>query len=154
VRREAALALVNVCISTLSIYSHCLFSEERDDGWAAIDRKAVKKNIFKTIYSYTRWCWVLLALASLALQATRTATSSATHKELLSLGEMGMTFAFDLEIIVRILAALPDWRTFFVHGQILARYDSCCRVLDNTDTCHQEFDGLPLGYPLSTCEVL
>lgn len=117
VRREAALALVNVCISTSSIYPHCLFSEERDDGWAAIDRKPVKKNIFKTIYSYTRWCWVLLALASLALQATRTATSSATHKELLSLGEMGMTFAFDLEIIVKILAALPDWRTFFVHGQ-------------------------------------
>lgn len=28
-----------------------------------------------------------------------------------------MTFAFDLEIIVKILAALPDWRTFFVHGQ-------------------------------------
>ncbi|KAE9397917.1 hypothetical protein BT96DRAFT_1020456 [Gymnopus androsaceus JB14] len=95
-----------------------VIEDERDDGWAAIDRKPVKKNnIFKTIYSYTRWCWVLLALASLALQASRTATSSATHQEVLSLGEMGITIAFDLEIIVRMLASLPDWRSFFVRGQ-------------------------------------
>ncbi|KAJ3901512.1 Ion transport protein-domain-containing protein [Lentinula edodes] len=95
-----------------------VMEDERDDGWAAIDRnKPVKKNIAKTIYDYTRWCWVLLALASLTLQATRTASVSSTHAEILSFGELGITFAFDLEIVVRMLATLPDWRSFFVRAQ-------------------------------------
>ncbi|KAJ3847312.1 Ion transport protein-domain-containing protein [Lentinula lateritia] len=95
-----------------------VIEDERDDGWAAIDRnKPVKKNIAKTIYDYTRWCWVLLALASLTLQATRTASVSSTHAEILSFGELGITFAFDLEIVVRMLATLPDWRSFFVRAQ-------------------------------------
>ncbi|KAF9078268.1 Ion transport protein-domain-containing protein [Rhodocollybia butyracea] len=95
-----------------------VIEDERDDGWAAIERnKPVKKNIAKVLYDYTRWCWILLALASLALQATRTATVSATHAEMLSYGELGITFAFDLEIIVRMLATLPDWRSFLVRGQ-------------------------------------
>ncbi|KAJ3763499.1 Ion transport protein-domain-containing protein [Lentinula raphanica] len=95
-----------------------VIEDERDDGWAAIDRtKPAKKNIAKVIYDYTRWCWVLLALASLTLQATRTASVSATHAEILSFGELGITFAFDLEIVVRWLATLPDWRSFFTRAQ-------------------------------------
>lgn len=99
-------------------FSLPVIEDERDDGWAAIDRnKPVKKNIAKTIYDYTRWCWVLLALASLTLQATRTASVSSTHAEILSFGELSITFAFDLEIVVRMLATLPDWRSFFVRAQ-------------------------------------
>ncbi|KAJ4481205.1 Ion transport protein-domain-containing protein [Lentinula aciculospora] len=95
-----------------------VIEDERDDGWAAIDRnKPVKKNIAKSIYDYTRWCWVLLALASLTLQATRTASVSAMHAQILSFGELGITFAFDLEIVVRLLATLPDWRSFFIRAQ-------------------------------------
>lgn len=95
-----------------------VIEDERDDGWAAIERnKPVKKNIAKVLYDYTRWCWVLLALASLALQATRTSSVSATHAEILSSGEFGITFAFDLEILVRMLATLPDWRSFLLSGQ-------------------------------------
>ncbi|KAJ3718090.1 Ion transport protein-domain-containing protein [Lentinula guzmanii] len=95
-----------------------VIEDERDDGWAVIDRnKPAKKNIAQTIYAYTRWCWVLLALASLTLQATRTASVSSTHAEILSFGELGITFAFDLEIVVRMLATLPDWRSFFIRAQ-------------------------------------
>lgn len=32
-------------------------------------------------------------------------------------GELGITIALDAEIALRFLAALPDWRSFFMHGQ-------------------------------------
>ncbi|KAJ3714680.1 Ion transport protein-domain-containing protein [Lentinula raphanica] len=54
---------------------------------------------------------------SLTLQATRTASVSTTHAKILSFGELGITFAFDLEIVVRWLATLPDWRSFFTRAQ-------------------------------------
>lgn len=69
------------------------------------------------MYDYTRWCWVLLALASLALQASREVEMSDTHREILFYGELGITIAFDIEIIIRILATLPEWRSFWVSGR-------------------------------------
>lgn len=32
-------------------------------------------------------------------------------------GELTITMAFDFEIVLRILAALPNWRDFFFHAQ-------------------------------------
>ncbi len=60
---------------------------------------------------------MLLALVSLALQATRTVDVSEMHELVMYYGELGITFAFDAEIILRVLAALPDWRDFFKHAQ-------------------------------------
>jgi voltage-dependent calcium channel len=79
-------------------------------------RGTIKSNPVKTFYEYTRWFWVLLALASLVLQATRTVTVGPLHQSVLDNGELGITIAFDLEIILRILATLPNWRTFFNFG--------------------------------------
>lgn len=31
-------------------------------------------------------------------------------------GELVITIAFDIEIVIRVLATLPDWRSFFSHG--------------------------------------
>ncbi|KAG6811221.1 hypothetical protein H0H92_008482 [Tricholoma furcatifolium] len=94
--------------------------DSQDDGWAANDgRKSSRPNFAKTFYEYTRWCWVLLALASLVLQATRTVDVSATHEAIMYYGELGITIAFDVEIVIRIFAALPDWRGFFSHGNNL-----------------------------------
>lgn len=91
--------------------------DEQDDGWSVTEgRKASKTNIAKIIYDYTRWCWVILALASLVLQATRTVDVGATHETILNYGELAITLAFDIEIGLRILATLPDWRSFFFHG--------------------------------------
>ncbi|GLB42802.1 putative calcium channel [Lyophyllum shimeji] len=92
-------------------------NDEQDDGWTAEDgRKPKRSNIAKTIYGYTRWCWVLLALASLALQASRTVDVVPMHELVMYYGELGITIAFDFEIVLRILATLPDWRSFFSHG--------------------------------------
>ena len=90
--------------------------EQQADG--IVDgRQAAKTNQFKAIYAITKWCWVLLALASLGLQATRTAQVSPMHQSILDNGELGFTLAFDVEIVLRFLAALPDWRSFFSFGQ-------------------------------------
>lgn len=91
--------------------------EERNDSWVNIgNRRPLRWNVAKSIYSYTHWCWVLLAFTSLALQASRTVDASPYHGLLLYYGELAITIAFDFEIILRILASLPDWREFFRHG--------------------------------------
>ncbi|KDR66929.1 hypothetical protein GALMADRAFT_258813 [Galerina marginata CBS 339.88] len=89
-----------------------------DDGWAIVDgrKAATRSNPAKSIYAYTKWCWIILALTSLALQATRTVDVSPTHELVMFYGEIAITIAFDFEICLRILATLPDWRSFFQHG--------------------------------------
>jgi hypothetical protein len=93
--------------------------DEHDGGWAVDGRHVAKDNGLKVIYHYTRWCWVLLALASLVLQATRTVDIGELHETILDKGELAITSLFDIEIIIRILAELPNWRSFFVHGNNL-----------------------------------
>jgi hypothetical protein len=82
-----------------------------------VNGKHVSQNSFlKVFYSYTRWCWVFLALASLAVQATANSEMSDLHREILDKSELALTVAFDIEIILRIAAELPAWRRFFQHG--------------------------------------
>ncbi|KAF9530724.1 Ion transport protein-domain-containing protein [Crepidotus variabilis] len=92
--------------------------KEQDDGWAIVDgrKAAIRSNPAKTIYGYTTWIWVLLSLISLVLQATRTVEINKMHERAIHYGEIGITIAFDFEIVLRILATLPEWRTFFQHG--------------------------------------
>lgn len=91
--------------------------DENEDGWAAGGRGVSKSNRIKDFYENIRWCWVGLALASLVLQATRTVDISPLHEEILNKGELILTIVFDIEIFIRILAHLPDWRSFFYRGQ-------------------------------------
>lgn len=41
---------------------------------------------------------------------------SSTHTQIINIGELVLTIAFDVEIMVRFVAHLPDWRGFFVQG--------------------------------------
>ena len=89
-------------------------ADEYDEKWAGVDGGQIAKtNYLKTVYEYTYWLWVVLALASLVLQATRTVDVGTVHAQVLDYGELAFTIAFDIEIIWRILATLPNWRTFF-----------------------------------------
>ncbi|KAL1701237.1 Ion transport protein-domain-containing protein [Schizophyllum commune] len=93
-------------------------ADDDEDGWAGREgRRGRMTNPAKTIYEYTRYVWVLLALASLILQASRTTEAGEAHSQVLYYGELGITIAFDVEIGLRVLATLPDWRDFFRHGQ-------------------------------------
>ena len=86
--------------------------EEREDGFTRVARVNPIKKVYETI----RWCWVALALGSLALQASRTVEMSGIHAQILDKGELVLTIAFDIEILVRFLAELPDWRNFLKSG--------------------------------------
>jgi hypothetical protein len=89
--------------------------EEREEGW--LDGKHVSQNnSLKEFYTNTRWCWVFLALASLVVQATASADMSDLHQQILDKSELALTVAFDIEIIMRIIAELPAWRRFFQQG--------------------------------------
>ncbi|EIW52938.1 uncharacterized protein TRAVEDRAFT_155754 [Trametes versicolor FP-101664 SS1] len=92
--------------------------EENEEGWSMVDgRRVAGRNRIREVYESIRWCWVFFALASLVLQATRTVDISDMHAEILDKGELALTLTFDVEIIIRVLAYLPDWRKFFYRGQ-------------------------------------
>ncbi|KAL0066269.1 calcium channel protein [Marasmius tenuissimus] len=90
--------------------------EDQEEAWPDT-QNAKKKNWLKTAYDYSKWFWVLLALTSLVLQATRTSDSTDMHEKLMSWGEFVITMLFDVEIVWRFLASLPDWRIFFTRAQ-------------------------------------
>lgn len=88
-----------------------------ENGWSLVEgRKTSGSNVAKRIYGYTKWVWVLLALFSLVLQGSKTVDMSEDHKQLLFWGELAVTIMFDFEIVLRFFATMPDWRTFFQHG--------------------------------------
>ena len=88
-----------------------------DDDYSILDGHGrVNSNPVKQWYDRTKWIWVLFALASLVLQATRSTNSSPEHLRLLEWSELALTFLFDIDIIWRFLGYLPRWRTFFDHA--------------------------------------
>lgn len=70
----------------------------------------------KVWYDRTKWVWVLFALASVILQATRSAESSPMHIDILNWSELALAFLFDVDIFWRFMGYFPNWRTFFDHG--------------------------------------
>ncbi|KAJ7112947.1 Ion transport protein-domain-containing protein [Mycena epipterygia] len=96
-----------------------IVEHDDDDGWALSGRPPPRRaNFAGIIVSYSRWFFVALALASLALQATRTPTITPGEERVLFFAELSITIAFDLEILLRIAAALPDWRGFLGFGKL------------------------------------
>jgi hypothetical protein len=107
------------CSPVNDLFSLRPIVDEQDEAWATgVDgrRRTARRNIVRGLYENIRWCWVALALGSLVLQATREVDIGPTHQQVLNIGELVLTIAFDIEIAVRIIAHLPDWRGFFVQG--------------------------------------
>jgi len=92
---------------------------EHDENPGVIDGRqiAIRRNKLRDYYQMTKWFWVILALTSLTIQATRTVNPGPIHRELLNNGELAITIAFDIEIIARFTTYLPDWRDFFRKGR-------------------------------------
>ena len=93
--------------------------EEPEEGWSSVTGRHVGQNRLKIWWSYTRWFWVFLAFASLVVQATVTADLSTMHQEIIDITERVVTFAFDIEIVIRIAVEFPAWRNFFQHSSNL-----------------------------------
>ncbi|KAF9650402.1 hypothetical protein BDM02DRAFT_3185438 [Thelephora ganbajun] len=92
---------------------------EHDENFGVIDGRliATRRSKLKGYYQMTEWFWAILALASLTIQATRTVNPGPIHRQLLNSGELAITIAFDIEIIIRSATYLPDWRDFFRKGR-------------------------------------
>ncbi|THU96001.1 hypothetical protein K435DRAFT_778779 [Dendrothele bispora CBS 962.96] len=92
-------------------------ADDQDDGWSSADgHKTNQRNFAKIFYEHSRWIFVIFALTSVVLQATRTANVSPVHADIMYYGELIITLLFDAEIIIRFLATLPEWRSFFAFG--------------------------------------
>ncbi|KAK4687032.1 voltage-dependent calcium channel, partial [Tremellales sp. Uapishka_1] len=87
-----------------------------DPSWAG-DGKRRRPNSILALYEKTELAWVALVLVDLIAQACKTAGSSQSTLDLLKNLELAFTFAFDLEMIIRIAAYFPDWRSFFGRGR-------------------------------------
>ena len=90
--------------------------EEPEEGGSSVTRRHVGQNRLKIWWSYIRWFWVFLVLASLVVQATVTADMSTMHKEIIDITARIVTFAFDVEIVIRVAVEFPAWRSFFQHS--------------------------------------
>ncbi|ORY24315.1 high-affinity cell membrane calcium channel [Naematelia encephala] len=87
-----------------------------DPQWTS-ENKRTKTGLVLKMYERTELFWVLLALTDVIAQGTRNSNSSSDNLTLLNNLELAFTLAFDLEIIIRIIAHLPDWQSFFLRGR-------------------------------------
>ncbi|WWC70741.1 uncharacterized protein I206_104692 [Kwoniella pini CBS 10737] len=88
-----------------------------DPQWAAENKKRKMHNKVLSLYGRTEIFWVVLVLADMVAQGTKTSGSSDSTLQLLKNLEIAFTLAFDLEILIRIIGHLPDWRSFFLSGR-------------------------------------
>ncbi|GAA5872257.1 hypothetical protein JCM8547_004796 [Rhodosporidiobolus lusitaniae] len=70
-------------------------------------------SILRKIYDKTSFIWILAIICSVGAQAASEFDTLPHMLLILSRVELGLTFAFDLEIVIRVVSSLPDWRTFF-----------------------------------------
>ncbi|WVO12615.1 hypothetical protein L204_100220 [Cryptococcus depauperatus] len=82
-----------------------------EPNWAAEDER-VKRNRLLGVYQKTELFWVFLIVADIVVQGTKNNKSSENLLRFLKNLGLGFTLAFDLEIIIRFLAHLPNWRSF------------------------------------------
>ncbi|KAJ7906586.1 Ion transport protein-domain-containing protein [Mycena leptocephala] len=104
--------LINLFVAVITNTFGAIRAETKKSA-AGRPAARAKANPAQLIITYTYWLFVALALASLALQATRTPTITPPQEHVLFLAELGITLAFDVEILLRLAASLPDWRGFF-----------------------------------------
>lgn len=84
-----------------------------DDG-RKLRRGFTKSTSFvRNVYDRTRLIWVAVVVLSVAVLAAKQSDLSPRVLDTLDSIEIGCIIAFDVEIAIRIFAALPDWRSFF-----------------------------------------
>ncbi|WWC62542.1 uncharacterized protein I303_105138 [Kwoniella dejecticola CBS 10117] len=88
-----------------------------DPQWAAENKQRKMHNKVLTLYGRTEMFWVVLVLADMVTQGTKTSDSSQSMLQLLKNLEIAFTLAFDLEMVLRIIGHFPDWRSFFLSGR-------------------------------------
>jgi len=67
----------------------------------------------RKVYGWSDRLWVSLILVDIVFQAMTTADAPESRTRMLSRLELGFTIALDLEMIIRAVACLPEWRSMF-----------------------------------------
>lgn len=123
--------LINLFVAVITSTFSSILDETRVSAFSA-ERKGGKatastiKNVhqgpsfLRRVMDKTRLVWVAAALTGVAVQATRTSTMSAAQLATLSTTELCFTIAFGVEIVLRALATLPDWRSMFDSAENIA----------------------------------
>lgn len=75
------------------------------------DRMNQAPTFVRKAYEATRLVWVLAVVADIGFQASRNFSMTPAKLTTLSRVELHFTLAFDVEILIRAIASLPDWRT-------------------------------------------
>lgn len=70
------------------------------------------------VWNHTRWFWVLLIVADLAVQASKTAAMSEATWLRFEKAETIFTMLFEIEILLRFASYFPRWRTFATHRNL------------------------------------
>ena len=69
--------------------------------------------LIRKLYKATHLFWVAAVVADIGLQASRRFDMTASQVSTLQTAELYFTLAFDFEVIVRVFASLPEWRTLW-----------------------------------------
>lgn len=109
-----------------------LILDQAGDAVATSKRMDTFKTNLKKIYDKTQLFWVALVLASVVIQATQRQGEDPKYEDirseqlevtctrsdiLLEYLELGLTIAFDVELIIRFIPFTPDWMDFFKSGR-------------------------------------
>ncbi|KAN0062969.1 calcium channel protein [Thecaphora frezii] len=88
-------------------------SNKASPGLAARRMKRVA-NVYKRVWGYTKYLWILTIIADLAFQASRATWMDSARLRLADRVELYLTIAFDVEILLRFLSFVldGDWRSF------------------------------------------
>ncbi|ODQ55958.1 hypothetical protein SAICODRAFT_47407, partial [Saitoella complicata NRRL Y-17804] len=70
---------------------------------------------FRTAFQYSEPFWLLLIAIDIVFQATRTSDMSDGHAKMLRIVQSVLTVIFAIEIVLRFIVTLPNWRQFFRH---------------------------------------
>lgn len=71
------------------------------------------RNFLDAFMRKSHYFWVALVVADTAVQASRTNDMSDAHADALRISALVFTVLFDVEILLRLASALPDWKAFF-----------------------------------------
>jgi hypothetical protein len=85
--------------------------------WAAGAKKPKEPSGLLKLYNKTQLFWVLLVVTDIMSQAVKTADSSQRVLNILRTMEIAFTFVWDVEMIIRIAAYVPDWQAFLRNGR-------------------------------------
>lgn len=123
------VAVITNTFATISAQTHhSAFSASNIDDKSATqanqpETKAQRRrkkvaNVYKRVWGYTKFLWLLVIIADLSIQATRAADASDFDVNQRDHVELYITIALDAEIFLRFVSYLldDDWRGFFAPG--------------------------------------